>query len=66
MCYQLMQELRNMRISIQGQPFNRQKGLGLKQDRSWASYRISLALALQPPSEGSGDHLRLVGGGDKL
>lgn len=55
-----------MRISIQGQPFNRQKGLGLKQDRSWASYRISLALALQPPSEGSGDHLRLVGGGDKL
>lgn len=66
MCYQLMQELRNIKISIQGQPSNHQKALGLKQDRSGASYRISLALALQPPSEGSGDHLQLVGGGDKL
>lgn len=55
MCYRLMQGLRNIRILIQGQLYNNQRGLALKHDRSWSSDITSSASALQLPSEGSSD-----------
>lgn len=61
MCYQLMQGLRNIRISIQGQLYNKQRGLALKHGRSWSSSVTSSASALQLPSEGGSDHTGRVG-----
>lgn len=55
-----MQRLRNIRISIQGQPYNKQVAWALKHDRTWAHYVISLASALQSQSEGISDLIGLV------
>lgn len=37
MCYHFMQGLRNIRISIQGQLYNKQTAWALNHDTSWAS-----------------------------
>lgn len=57
-----MQGLRDIRISIQGQIYNKQRAWALQHDRSWASYIKSLTSALQSQSEESSDFIGLVPG----